>query len=365
MTGNLPDVYDSVDGYSVERVIARGGQAVVYEVRDEWGRPWALKVYRPGPPNEGHARRRAEREAREVAKRLAPASRRANLVVGEDYGVWRSTNYVKMKLLRGETLNDRLCREGRLTIRETLQFGVDLAEALAGAHRVGVIHRDVKPENVFLDDAGAAHLLDWGSMQVLDVGQTKTARRYGTTCTTGYAPIEQFTVQLARQITPAADLYALGVVLYEAIAGYHPLLSWWRGPLPAERQGEGLLVRLRNRIEDYRFRNAPTLQKRLLEVMPWRCAQPRRAVRSTPSLLDLYQLQRAVTPRPLPTLSRAFNHLLLSMLAASATDRPQSAMEVSMALRRELAREGTLARKAPSCVHSNARYVNSRLGANR
>lgn len=361
MTRALPGVYESIGGYRIERVIANGGQAMVYEVRDWLERPWALKVYKPGPLNEGHIRRRAEREAREVSLRLGSAARRAHLVIGEEYGAWGNLSYVKMKLLRGETLAERLTREGQLPINDALSMGINLAEALAAAHRESVLHRDLKPDNVYLDNSGCAHVLDWGSLQILEEHQTKTAKRYGAACTVGYAPIEQYTAQLRRKLTPAADLYALGVILYEALAGYHPLLSWHRGETCAPPLNATLVERALSFARGGTFRNAPTLRREYVEASPWACAQPREAIRLRPSLQQLFVLQSLGAPRPLPDLSRELNRLLRQLLAPFAADRPQSGTHVSMVLRKALADLDDTRRYVCGSAHVNARYVNRRL----
>lgn len=365
MTGAMPDVYDLIGGYRIERVIADGGQAMVYEVRDWLERPWALKVYKPSPPNEGHVRRRAEREAREVSLRLVGAARRAHLVIGEEYGVWGNLSYVKMKLLRGETLAERLAREGQLPIRDVLSMGINLAEALAAAHRERVLHRDLKPDNVYLDNAGCAHVLDWGALQIMEEHQTKTAKRYGVACTAGYAPIEQYVAQLRRKLTPAADLYALGVILYEALSGYHPLLSWYRGETCASPRTRTFVERALSLAGRSTFRDARTLRREYVDARPWACAQPRSAIRLRPSLEQLIVVQGIEAPRPLVGLPREVNRLLRRLLAPRAADRPQSAVDVSMALRHALVNLDDTRRYVSASAHTNARYINRQLSWHR
>lgn len=352
---------ERICGYRLVRVIASGGQATVYEVRDDRDRAWALKVYKRAAFNDGQALRRFERESREVWLRLGGAARRANLVIGEEYGRWLDQSFVKMKLLQGETLTGRLAREGQMAVSDALALGIDLAEALAAAHRQGVLHRDIKPDNLFIDNSGRGYVLDWGSMLVMDPEQTRTARRYGTFCSIGYVPVEQYTDDgSGRTLTPACDLYALGVILYEAIAGYHPLLNWRRGPVacpfPNPKDQRGLAAAVSA------FRNAVTPVRDKVHSQPWLNAGDHATLRSRPSLPALYELQTQVPPRRLAGVPRGVNALLSSLLAPNHLERPQRAEEVSTKLRLELAR---LEGQRPAFVHdsaeANARYVRRRL----
>lgn len=343
---------ESVCGYQVVRVIAQGGQASVYEVRDSCEQPWALKVYKAPLPGEGQHQRRFARESKEVAARLGPAAKRANLVVGEEYGQWRERSFIKMRLMKGETLADRLRREGQMAVSDALGFSIDIAEALAAAHREGVLHRDLKPDNVFIDNFGRGHVLDWGSMKLLDPACTRTAERYGTFCSVGYVPVEQYTEHRSRStLTPAADLYALGVLLYEALAGYHPFLSWRRGPATPSGPVGPTTQRRRLERDEGMFRNAPTPHRDDPHAKPWLRAQGRATLRSRPPLPEVYELQTCVRPRRLPNVSRGVNNLLRSLLDSDAAARPQSGTDVSVRLRAELTR---LNPKRPVFVRASA-----------
>jgi serine/threonine protein kinase len=217
--------------YTIVRRIGRGGQGSVFEVRDGLGLTWALKVSEEMALHDANAEMRFAREARCVAENLSQLPRHSGVFVGEHYGVWDRRFYVKMKLLQGESLAQRLRRLGQLSIYEAVRVAERIACAIGQAHAMGVLHRDLKPENVFLTESGEVVVLDWGCLQLIEAGQQKTTLR-GVVCTPGYAPIEQYLATTALNLTPAVDLYALGVMLYEALAGYHPFLNWSRAALP-------------------------------------------------------------------------------------------------------------------------------------
>src|SRR5205823_14503598 len=120
--------------------------------------------------------------------------------------------------LAGGTLGDRLAA-GRLTAPQVKRLALDLLAALAHAHERGVIHRDVKPQNVFYDAHGVAKLGDFGVAHLLDLGQTQTGALIGTLA---YMAPEQIT---GAAVGAATDLYALGVTLFEALTRRRPFLG--------------------------------------------------------------------------------------------------------------------------------------------
>src|SRR5262245_19252575 len=133
--------------YRVLRVLAAGGMGVVFEAQDtRLDRRIALKVMRPGAAAGRRARERFLREAQATA-----ALAHDNIVrihkVGEEGGVL----YLAMQLLQGETLHERLERDGKLAAAEVVRIGREIAEGLAAAHARGIVHRDIKPANVWLE----------------------------------------------------------------------------------------------------------------------------------------------------------------------------------------------------------------------
>jgi serine/threonine protein kinase len=140
----------------------------------------------------------------------------------------RSNAFVTMELLAGESLADRLAREGRLTTAEALPIATQIASALAAAHRAGVIHRDLKSRNVMLapskDGGVRAVVTDFGLARALepDGGHSSLTGGNGLVGTPDYMAPEQVE---GGAVTPAADIYALGVVMYEMVTGTLPFVG--------------------------------------------------------------------------------------------------------------------------------------------
>jgi Leucine-rich repeat (LRR) protein len=210
--------------YRVLGVLGQGGMGVVFHAEDSHlRRPVALKLLRPGAAADAPARERFLREARAAAglehEHIVPVYQ-----AGEASGV----PFLAMPLLAGESLEARLRRAGPLPAAEALRLGRQLARGLAHAHGRGVMHRDVKPANVWLeelaDEPGAgggpgwrARLLDFGLARAAgDVSLTATGAVLGT-------PAYMAPEQAEGQPTgPRSDLYSLGAVLYQACTGQPP-----------------------------------------------------------------------------------------------------------------------------------------------
>jgi serine/threonine protein kinase len=198
----------------------------VYRARDtRLGREVALKVISDGAVLDPERLQRFEQEAR-----LAGSLNHPNLVVVYDVGSEGGAPFLVTELLEGESLRHRLSR-GRLPLRTALELGVQLAEGLAAAHARGVVHRDVKPENVFVTSGGRAKLLDFGiakltapraiegTRNLLDT--TLTPEGLGTRPgavlgTLGYMSPEQVR---GDPVDARTDIFSLGTVLYEMLAG--------------------------------------------------------------------------------------------------------------------------------------------------
>ncbi|MCW2996995.1 MAG: serine/threonine protein kinase, partial [Solirubrobacterales bacterium] len=224
--------------YRPVRRIGSGGMGVVWLAHDEkLDRPVAVK--RIAVDDEAVAKR-AEREAKAAARLAHPA-----IVALHETGRDEDAVYLVSELVVGSTLA-QLLAEGALSDRDVLQIGAALCDALAHAHGRGVVHRDVKPQNIIVPDtqqdgAGAAKLTDFGIAMLLDEDVlTRTGDVVGTLA---YMAPEQAE---GREVTAQADVYALGLVIYEALSGTNPV----RGRTPAataRRVGERLpkLERLR------------------------------------------------------------------------------------------------------------------------
>ena len=146
-----------VGPYEVLAALGAGGMGEVYRARDtRLGREVALKVISDGAALDPERLQRFEQEAR-----LAGSLNHPNLVVVHDVGSEGGAPFLVTELLEGESLRHRLSR-GRLPLKTAQELGVQIAEGLAAAHARGIVHRDVKPENVFLTSGGRAKLLDFG-----------------------------------------------------------------------------------------------------------------------------------------------------------------------------------------------------------
>ncbi len=191
--------------------IGAGGSGRVYRAHDEvTGREVAIKLFHGAFARDRDAYERFVREAN-----VAQTLRHPNIVdvlhVAPEHGA------LVMEHMSGKSLADRL--PAPLSEREAKNLALDLIAGLEAAHQRGVIHRDVKPANVFFDASGRAKLGDFGIAHLLDLGQTQTGGLIGTVA---YMAPEQVT---GADLTIAADLYGLGVTLFEALTGRPPFLG--------------------------------------------------------------------------------------------------------------------------------------------
>jgi predicted Ser/Thr protein kinase len=199
--------------YEIVREIGRGGYSVVYLARDrELDAEVALKLLVPPPAAAQVARERMRREVQAVR-----GLSHANIVAVYDFleeGPW---SFIVMEYVRGPDLQVRVAQRGRLDPDAAVRLGRDVAAALSAAHRRGILHRDVKPQNILLDPDGRARLTDFGSAK-LDgqLGVTGSGTLAGTLAYT--AP----EVLAGRRGDARADLYAFGLTLYYALTGDMP-----------------------------------------------------------------------------------------------------------------------------------------------
>jgi eukaryotic-like serine/threonine-protein kinase len=199
--------------YRLEARIGAGGMSTVYRATDETlQRPVAIKLMNREIATDSDQLERFRREARAVAQLSHPH------VVGViDYGEDDSRPYIVFEYVEGETLKERIRRTGRLPITEAVAYAIEIARALGGAHARHIVHRDVKPQNVLIDEEGSAKVTDFGIARTLDEeGLTADGRVLGTT---DYVSPEQ---ALGRPVTGQSDLYSVGIVLYEMLTGEVP-----------------------------------------------------------------------------------------------------------------------------------------------
>jgi len=208
--------------YRFDRRLGRGGMGVVYEAFDtELKRQVAVKVIRPDLMSSADAIARFRREAR-IAARLAHPS----VVSVYDFGVADDDRaYLVMERLKGRSLREELRERGRIDPSKTLDILRDISSAVALAHQKGLIHRDVKPENIFLaqsERGEVAKILDFGLVKPLNPGTTDTVA--GTLAGSLLGTVAYMSPEQARGETPAEswDVWALAVVAFEMLTGAHP-----------------------------------------------------------------------------------------------------------------------------------------------
>ena len=204
------------DRFVLERELGSGGMARVYLGRDEvLDRPVAVKVLNPvhGGTEIGD---RFEREGRTAARLAHP-----NIVqvydAGEALFDGREASYIVMEYVPGGDLKALIDGRGRLSASELAGLGDEVCAGLAHAHERGVIHRDIKPHNILLDENGHAKVTDFGIARALDTTQaTRTGSFLGTAL---YSSPEQLQ---GKKVTPKSDVYSLGATLYQAATGAPP-----------------------------------------------------------------------------------------------------------------------------------------------
>jgi serine/threonine-protein kinase len=185
----------------------------VYKARDALlERHVALKILHEQYSNDEDFVERFKREARSVAQLQHP-----NIVTVIDRGEEDGRQFIVFEYIEGENLKEHVVRKGRLDVSEALEIADEVARGLAFAHGQGLIHRDVKPQNVLLNGDGRAKVTDFGIARTLDVdGMTQTGTILGTS---NYIAPEQASGQ---PVDAHSDVYALGAVLYELLAGEVP-----------------------------------------------------------------------------------------------------------------------------------------------
>ncbi len=264
----------TVSRYRVLELLGAGGMGVVYKAEDSrLGRLVALKFVSSALAEDPIALRQFEREAR-----TASSLNHSNICTIYEIDEWDGQPFIAMELLSGRTLKQRLA-QSRVEVAELLDMAIQVNDALGAAHDKGIIHRDVKPANIFITDRGQAKLLDFGlakRMSLLefdasaDSGFTAVGRILGTA---NYMSPERLR---GREIDHRSDLFSLGAVLYEMVTGHHafdgasvieiieailhheaPPLDGSRGPWPKELMQ--IIGRLLEKTPDDRYQSSTAL----------------------------------------------------------------------------------------------------------
>jgi serine/threonine-protein kinase len=207
---------ERIGRYRIERELGRGSMSIVYEAFDPHiNRRLAVKVLREHYARDLKSRQRFLREARSAGGLSHP-----NIVTVFDVGQHEGLPYLVMERLRGRSLEEYLEGDGRLSLRDILAIGIQLAGALHYAHERGVIHRDVKPSNIYFDpESNLVKLVDFGIAAIGDAARAWDDTPDTIAGTPRFMAPEQIQ---AGTIDGRADLYALGVVLYRLVSGRTP-----------------------------------------------------------------------------------------------------------------------------------------------
>ncbi|HEY3203199.1 MAG TPA: serine/threonine-protein kinase, partial [Thermoanaerobaculia bacterium] len=211
---------DRVGPYEILAPLGSGGMGAVYRARDtRLHREVAIKMVLDAAARDAESLTRFERETRAVAALDHP-----NIVSIHDTGSHDGVPYAVTELLDGETLAERLTT-GRLDPRRAVEIAGEVADGLSAAHAKGIVHRDIKPQNIFLTSGGRAKILDFGIAHVEQptgdliqtFATTSSQAGGGIAGTVGYMAPEQVR---GKHVDGRADIFALGAVLFEMLTGH-------------------------------------------------------------------------------------------------------------------------------------------------
>jgi eukaryotic-like serine/threonine-protein kinase len=259
--------------YQLQEPIGRGGMSTIYRGRDlRMDRVVAVKVLREAYSTDAKFVARFQREAK-----AASALKHPNIVQVYDYGQTDGKYYLIMELVEGTNLHSYLHARGVLDVDRSVIIAHDVALGLGAAHRRGIVHRDVKPQNILVGQDGSIKLTDFGIAWVKE-GNAKRLTTTGMTLGTVhyYAP-EQARGEI---VSPAADVYALGIVMYEMLTGHTPfdgknpvvvaMQHIQDAPIPPRQCNpsipaalEELMLRCLEKVPELRFRDGSQLARAL------------------------------------------------------------------------------------------------------
>ncbi|HEY6762732.1 MAG TPA: protein kinase [Baekduia sp.] len=267
--------------YRLDAQIGTGGMSTVDRAFDTvLERQVAIKLMHREIASDSDQLERFRREARAVAQLNHP-----HIVTVIDAGEDDNTPYIVFEYVEGETLKDRIRRFGRLPIQEAIAYAIEIARALGVAHDRGIVHRDVKPQNVLVDEEGSAKVTDFGIARTLDQeGLTADGRVLGTT---DYVSPEQ---ALGHPVTGQSDLYSLGIVLFEMLTG--------DVPFKGENQVAVAMKHVREQLPDVQLRR-PEVSSALAAVLDRATAKEteRRYASDAELIADLEQVLAYETQR--------------------------------------------------------------------
>jgi len=270
--------------YEIQSVIGKGGMGTVYKAHDrELDEPVAIKTLR-------HQAVRSDSFKQEI--RLARRITHANVLRTHDLGKWNGLKFLSMEFVEGRTLEQVLESEGILPTSVALRIAKQICAGLAAAHAVGVIHGDIKPQNILIEPAGGLKIMDFGNAHLTD--DRGLTLKGGVTGTLGYMSPEQ---ARGLRLDFRSDIYSTGIVLYEIFTGSlpfdgdTPLAVVWKHvndapPLPRSKNPRidakvaAIITKCIEKDADARFQSVGELDEALAQVkveVEDRCARARRS----------------------------------------------------------------------------------------
>jgi len=203
--------------YEVKEIVGAGGMGVVYRAFDrELQEPVAIKTLKPEAMAGGTAALERFKQEIRLARRIAHRNVVRTYDLGEQHGMY----YLTMEYVEGTSLKQLIVTRGKLPVAVTLTVGKQLCRALEVAHAEGVIHRDIKPQNIVVEPSGFLKVMDFGIARLANPPQGKGLTEAGTSIgTPDYMSPEQLS---GAELDPRSDLYAAGVVLFECLTGRVP-----------------------------------------------------------------------------------------------------------------------------------------------
>jgi serine/threonine-protein kinase len=219
--------------YRIASLLAEGGMAAIYRAWDSRLEvPVAVKEMKlqPGlrPEHLADLRQQFQQEAQVLARLDHP-----NLVRVGDFFEEQTNAYLVMDFVKGESLAERIAHEGALPEEQVLAWAEQLLDALGYCHSAGIIHRDVKPQNVIIRPDGRVELVEFGQEKLWDQSNQRTKTQMRGMGTPEYAPPEQYDTSMG-YTDASSDVYGLGATLYHALAGEAPLTVTMRMAAPEE-----------------------------------------------------------------------------------------------------------------------------------
>ena len=287
--------------YRVGELLGQGGMGVVYRAETAEGADTvAVKFLRPSHRGSGIAQQRFQREI-DVAKRLD----HPHLVKVLDSGVWEETSFLVMEFVDGASMKERIRRGKTLEVEATLPLLRQLCDGIQAVHEAGVVHRDVKPSNVLMTREGDVKVCDFGLAFTEGVGLTRITQTGMGMGTPEYMAPEQIE---GRRVDSRADIYSLGVLMYEAFTGELPFVGenamavimqhLNRAPFPPSTLNaslpvwlEGIILRAIEKEPSRRFQSMDEIRR---ELAPSRSGRRTERHPATSSLMTRTRVHRGL-----------------------------------------------------------------------